>query len=132
MIHVDTNVLIDVLDPRSPFRAASGLALATAVAREGAGIGQVVFAELAAGIADRAYLDTIVRVLGVSRLTMPDDALFLAGRAYAAYLRRGGPRTSILPDFFIGAHAVVAGADLLTRDPKRYRTAFPQLTIIEP
>jgi predicted nucleic acid-binding protein len=37
-----------------------------------------------------------------------------------------------LPDFFIGAHAAIAGLTLLTRDVRRYRTYFPKLRIISP
>jgi hypothetical protein len=38
----------------------------------------------------------------------------------------------VLPDFFIGAHAVVAGISLLTRDARRYRTYFPTIILITP
>ena len=44
----------------------------------------------------------------------------------------GGSRSSPLPDFFIGAHAAVAHLPLITRDPARYRTYFPKLSLITP
>jgi len=37
-----------------------------------------------------------------------------------------------MPDFYVGAHAVVGRMALLTRDAARYRTYFPGLIIIEP
>jgi predicted nucleic acid-binding protein len=66
------------------------------------------------------------------RERIPWEAAFLAGKCYLAYRRRGGARRSPLPDFFIGAHAAVSQHSLLTRDPARYRTDFPQLTLIHP
>ena len=36
--------------------------------------------------------------------------------------RRAGGALRPLPDFYIGAHAAVAGYTLLTRDARRYRT----------
>ncbi|MDP3039235.1 MAG: DNA-binding protein, partial [Deltaproteobacteria bacterium] len=39
---------------------------------------------------------------------------------------------SPLPDFFIGAHATIAGMALLTRDISRYRNYFPKLRLITP
>ena len=60
------------------------------------------------------------------------EALFLAGKAFRAYRRRGGTRTGVLPDFFIGAHAAVAGLPLLTRDPRRYRGVFPAVRVLSP
>jgi predicted nucleic acid-binding protein len=44
----------------------------------------------------------------------------------------GGPRTTLLADFFIGAHAEAAGLPILTRDPRRYRTYFPSVALITP
>ena len=58
-------------------------------------------------------------------LPIPHAALFRAGKVFQAYRRRGGTRTGVLPDFFIGAHAEVSGLRLLTRDAARYRTYFP-------
>jgi predicted nucleic acid-binding protein len=56
----------------------------------------------------------------------------LAGKVFVEYLRRGGNRRSPLPDFYIGAHAAIAGYALLTRDATRYRTYFPRLAVIAP
>jgi predicted nucleic acid-binding protein len=63
---------------------------------------------------------------------LPFEAAFLAGQCFIKYRRRGGSRRSPLPDFYIGAHAAIAGLTLLTRDAKRYRTYFPSLQIIAP
>ncbi len=64
---------------------------------------------------------------GISR-----QAAFLAGKAYVLYRRKGGTKTSVLADFFIGAHAAVLGCPLLTRDPRPYRTYFPSIDLIAP
>lgn len=67
------------------------------------------------------------------RLPLPwEEAAFLAGKCFVRYRRRSGRRRSPLPDFYIGAHASVAGLTLLTRDATRYRTYFPGLEIIAP
>jgi len=66
------------------------------------------------------------------RLALPWEAAFLAGKCFQAYRKRGGFRSSPLPDFYIGAHASVSGMKLLTRDAARYRTYFPKLGLIAP
>jgi predicted nucleic acid-binding protein len=63
---------------------------------------------------------------------LPWDAAFVAGKAYRRYRSRGGAKRSPLPDFYIGAHAAVAGLALLTRHAKRYREYFPRLRLIAP
>jgi predicted nucleic acid-binding protein len=62
----------------------------------------------------------------------PRAALLLAGKACRSYRGSGGLRTGVLPDFFIGSHAVTLDIPLLTRDPRRYRTYFSALTLIAP
>ena len=68
----------------------------------------------------------------IERLELPYEAAFLAGKAFLSYRRRGGRRSAPLADFYIGAHAAVAGLRLLTRDPRRYRTYFPTVNLIAP
>ena len=65
-------------------------------------------------------------------LDIPKAASFLAGKCFLKYRRGGGIKASPLPDFFIGAHAMITGLSLLTRDRQRYRTYFPKLAIIAP
>ena len=66
------------------------------------------------------------------RLNMPWEAAFLAARAFLLYRRRGGAKRVLLTDFYIGAHAAIAGHTLLTRDPRRYQSYFPKLRLIAP
>ena len=75
---------------------------------------------------------TAAEGLTVSVAGLPNAQLKGAGKAFLAYRRRGGDRRSPLPDFYIGAHAAVAGCPLLTRDAARYRTYFPKLVVLEP
>ena len=75
-------------------------------------------------------LDRVVQQAGLQQLTIPREALFLAGKAFLQYRRRRGGRTGVLPDFFIGAHAAVTGTQILTRDVRRYRTYFPTVEIL--
>lgn len=66
------------------------------------------------------------------RLPLPYEAGWLASQAFLGYRRRGGTKTSPLPDFYIGGHAEVAGLTLVTRDPARIRTHFPGVTLVCP
>jgi predicted nucleic acid-binding protein len=77
-------------------------------------------------------LDEKISSLNLASQRIPKHALFLAGHAFERYRRSGGTRTGVLPDFFIGAHALVAGLPLLTRDVGRYRTYFPRVELIAP
>lgn len=65
-------------------------------------------------------------------MQMPKEALFLAGKAFWQYKSNNGSKNSVLPDFFIGAHASVLGIPLITRDISRYKTLFPKLQLITP
>lgn len=129
---VDSNVLIDVLSEDARWFEWSAQALARAAEHGSLGINPIIYAEVAIGYASPGQIDAVLPVDRFARLALPFAAGFLAGRAFLTYRRRGGARQSPLPDFYIGAHALVEGHTLLTRDPARYRTYFPKLKLICP
>ncbi len=77
-------------------------------------------------------LDELLPASDYEREPLPYVAGFAAGKAFVRYRRGGGDKRSPMPDFYIGAHAAVAGYRLLTRDVRRYRTYFPTIEIIAP
>ena len=95
-------------------------------------INAVVYADVSVHVSRVEDLDAILRGNVLEREAVPFDGAFLAGKCFAMYRSRGGLRSSPLPDFFIGAHAAVAGYRLLTRDAARFRTYFPKLDVIAP
>ncbi|MDX8525042.1 type II toxin-antitoxin system VapC family toxin [Mesorhizobium sp. MSK_1335] len=129
---IDTKVLIDVWGPSGPSTQWSANAIASC-RREGAlVVNPVIWAELAPLIATEAQLKRATDMLEIDRESLPLEAAFLAGVAHSQYRRAGGVRERTLPDFFIGAHAAIAGHRLLTRDAARYRSYFPKLEMISP
>lgn len=132
MILVDTNVFVDVWTRDPVWADWSENALARAVEAGPVGVNPIIYAELCLGFEDESQLERTFAGVGVRRLTLPYGAAWPAARAYATYRKRGGARTAPLPDFFIGAHALVDGLTLLTRDGRRYRTYFPNVRLIAP
>lgn len=133
---VDSNVLIDVLAD-DPQWADWSLKQLDACGREAAlAINPLILAELSPRFERASELEQALRGLPLRREALPWDAAFLAGQAFKAYRHARGPRDgrsrSPLPDFYIGAHALVRSMRLLTRDPRRYRRHFPGLAIIAP
>jgi predicted nucleic acid-binding protein len=132
MILVDTNVLVDVINDDPVWAEWSRRELANVKVQDVLAINEVVYSELSGGYARIEALDRALEGVGIALVSTPRVALFVAGKAYQRYRRSGGTRTGVLPDFFIGAHAIVTGSPLLTRDPRRYRHYFPGVTLIAP
>lgn len=132
MILVDTNVLIDISKGDPVWYDWSTAALDRALSEGIVCTNEVVFAELSFGYANAGQIEVMLDRLGVIFQRTPNDALYLAGRAHQKYRRHRGTKTGVLPDFFIGAHAAVEGAKLLTRDPSRVRAYFPTVDVIAP
>jgi predicted nucleic acid-binding protein len=132
LILVDTNVFVDLWTADPKWGAWSAEALASAADAGPLAINPIIYAELCLGFATEAELERVVGDTGIRCLELPYRAAWRAAQAFRAYRRRGGARSAPLPDFYIGAHALVDGIPLLTRDPARYRTYFPEVTLIEP
>jgi predicted nucleic acid-binding protein len=129
---LDSDVLIDLIGRDSAWTEWSSKALALALEDGAVFVNQVVYAEISVGFAAVEDCDWALNVRGVERVPLPWPAAFLAGRAFLDYRRRGGVKRSPLPDFFIGAHAAVAGLRLLTRDSSRYHSYFPTVELVTP
>ncbi len=128
---VDSSVMLDMFADDPAWGEWSAEQLARASEGGAVVINTIVYAEISAAFATIEALDGALIALGADVLDLPRPALFLAARAFLAYRRAGGPRTSLLPDFFIGAHASVADYTLLTRDLRR-TSYFPRLRLVSP
>jgi predicted nucleic acid-binding protein len=132
MILVDTNALLDVVTRDPEWAEWSKRQLDAAALRDRLAINPVVYAELSAGFETIEQVEAVLGLVGITVVQMTRPALFLAGRVFQEYRRRGGIRTGVLADFFIGAQAAVIGATLITRDVSRYRSYFPTVELIAP
>jgi predicted nucleic acid-binding protein len=129
---IDTNILFDLLTNDPIWADWSSRQLESQALLGRLVVNPVVYAELSVSFDRADDVDAFRGGTGIEVDEVPRAALFLAGKAFQTYRSRGGPGTGVLPDFFIGAHAVVQGLSLLTRDSRRYRSYFPQIMLVTP
>ena len=129
---VDTNVLVDVLENDPDWADWSVAQLRAQAQIHRLVINPVIYAELSLTFSTVEALDDALAGLQIPVIDIPRPALFLAGKAFVRYRRRGGTKTNVLADFFIGAHAAVAGLPVLTRDVRRVAGYSPTIPIISP
>lgn len=129
---VDSSVILDVLTDDPTWSGWSVEALQRAADESILVINPIIYAEVSVRYGSMEDLDAVMPASQFRRDALPYEAGFLAGKAFLTYRRRGGTRSTPLPDFYIGAHAAIAGFRLLTRDARRFRTYFPTLQVIAP
>jgi predicted nucleic acid-binding protein len=129
---VDSNVILDVATNDARWGEWSSAALESAANGAPLVINALVYAEVSIGFERIEELEDVLPPEAFRREALPFEAAFLAGKAFHRYRKSGGARTSPLSDFYIGAHAAVAGYRLLTRDARRYRSYFPTVELIAP
>jgi predicted nucleic acid-binding protein len=129
---IDSCVLLDVITGDERWADWSAARIAAAVDEGRAVINPLIYAEVSVGYQTVEELEDLLPADAYERQPLPYLAGFAAGKAFLQYRRSGGHKRSPLPDFYIGAHAAVAGYRLLTRDVNRYRTYFPTLDLIAP
>ena len=129
---VDTHVLVDLLanDPEWADWSIAQLRAQAQIHR--LCINPVIYAELSLTFNTVEALDETLAGLRIPVIDSPRPALFLAGKAFVQYRRQGGAKTNVLADFFIGAHAAVAGWPVLTRDVRGYVGYFPTVALVSP
>lgn len=129
---VDSNVLLDIATDDPTWAAWSSESLERAADEAILVINGLIYAEVSVGLDTIEALEEALPPDLYRREDLPYEAAFLAGKVFLRYRASGGTRRSPLPDFYIGAHAAVAGYRLLTRDATRYRSYFPKLQVIAP
>jgi predicted nucleic acid-binding protein len=154
-VAIDTNILLDILLPDPLFKDSS-LALLTSAARtDQLNISEVVYAELATQFPDHQLLVQFLKDTDIHLIHTPPEALWIVSGVWRIYLKNRGSslqcsicgrkmslncqgcgaaitiKQHIIPDFLIGAHAMVTAGKLLTRDRGFYRTYFSGLKILE-
>jgi predicted nucleic acid-binding protein len=129
---VDSNVLIDVVTNDPVWSPWSNSVLKRIMDDGPLIINPLIYAEVCASFDSIEAVEDALPTGLYRRDNLPYEAAFLAGRAFREYRRRGGERWSPLPDFYIGAHAAIAGYTLLTRDTRRFHTYFPTVQLISP
>jgi len=127
---LDTNVVIDLIDGSGSTQFFE--TVAQLLAERDACVNEVIFAEVSGRYpsADAALAHLRQLDLPLRRLT--PEHCYRAGLAFTRYRREGRERTTILPDFLIGAHAAVQGWPIVTRDRKGFARYFPEVELIDP
>ena len=129
---VDTNVLVDVFENDPDWADWSIEQLQSQSKVHRLIINPIIYSELSLTFSSVESLNQVLDDMELRMLEIPKPALFLAGKAFVQYRRRGGTKHNVLGDFFIGAHAAVTKLPVLTRDTRRYRNYFPSVKLISP
>ncbi len=95
-------------------------------------ISSVVFAEVRSFFPSDDACRATLFDLNLRHSSLTEDAANLAGRIFRDYRKGGGPRTTILPDFLVAAHAATQAAALATDDRGYLRAYFPTISILSP
>ncbi|MFA6037661.1 MAG: type II toxin-antitoxin system VapC family toxin [Legionellales bacterium] len=129
---VDSCVILDIITEDPVWFNWSAEALENAANNEQLFINPIIYSEVSIGYQKIEELEAVLPSNVFVRLNLPWEAAFLAGKAFLKYRKAGGARSLPLPDFFIGAHAMVSQLQLLTRDPRKFKNYYPKIDIISP
>lgn len=129
---VDSNIILDLVTDDPEWGAWSEEMLHKQDQTGPLFINPIIYSEVSIGFNRIEQMNEVINGCNLKWLEIPRPALFLAGKAFLAYRRKKGTKLSTLPDFFIGAHAVVSELYLLSRDTNRFKTYFPSINLISP
>lgn len=130
---LDTSIVIALLRPDDPHHEWSVNQLNARRAEGPTIISDVVFAEMSVAMPDLNMAKQAVEILALDRIQSSDEALFRAGKAFKKYKNdRNGPKSGVLPDFFIGAIAEITESALMTANARDFISYFPKLNLISP
>jgi len=132
VIAVDSSTLIDLFDGTDAAADAAATALRTALHGGPVVVSDIVLAELCAALRRGSDVLQDIEEAGIRYLATESRASLRAGEMQRRYRQRGGRRERTVPDFLIGAHALLQCQGLITRDAGFYRDYFKGLKLIVP
>jgi predicted nucleic acid-binding protein len=126
---LDSNILIALFQDEQPSLFEK---LATWKQSHDMFINLVIYAEVAPSFSQHDALRLALDGLNLQIVPFTETDAYRAGKAFAEYRRKGLSRTTILPDFLIGAQAATRGWPIVTRDRKGFESYFPEVELIDP
>jgi predicted nucleic acid-binding protein len=131
MIAVDSSVLIEILIG-APQAEAAEAALRQALALGPVLVCDVVVAEVCSSLRDGDQSMQVLEDMGIRFSEVERKSAIRAGEMQRRYRSRGGTRLRTVPDFIVGAHALLQCSALITRDAGFFRDYFKGLKVIVP
>ena len=137
MIAIDSSVLIDLIGNDAGAPAAED-ALRSALTHGPVVACEVVISEVVAGLGHGSIVIDALEDAGIGFVPLELRAAVRAGEMRRRYKERLGNGLAApaarrtVPDFLIGAHALLQCAGLITRDAGFYRDYFKGLKVIVP
>jgi predicted nucleic acid-binding protein len=95
-------------------------------------VSSVVYAEVRSFFPSDDACRKALRNLDLRHSPFSEAASALAGKIFRIYRDEGGPRTTILPDFLVAAHAATLASALATEDRGYLRRYFPSIRLLTP
>jgi predicted nucleic acid-binding protein len=130
---IDTNILIDILEPDPVFGQASKQALRRCL-QEGSVVAcEVVWAEVVTAYSrkKKQVLDIFSKI-GIEYSAMTLEAAVEAAACWSAFRKKNKACDRIVADFLVGGHALILSDRLLTRNRGFFRDYFKGLRIESP
>ena len=133
MIAVDSSVLIDLFEESDPVLTDAAIDTLREALRVGpVVVSDIVLAEVCTALKSGSDVLADIEEVGISFLPTEARSALRAGEMQRRYRQRGGHRDRTVPDFLIGAHALLQCRGLITRDAGFFRDYFKGLKVIVP
>ena len=130
---MDSSVLIDFFEEIDPVMTEAAIDTLREALRTGpVVVSDIVLAEVCTALKSGSDVLADIEEIGIHFLATEARAALRAGEMQRRYRQRGGRPERTVPDFLIGAHALLQCQGLITRDAGFYRDYFKGLKVIVP
>lgn len=129
---VDTSVILDILSASPKYCERSLRMYQHCLSQGKMAVCPVVWAEVRPFFHSDLEIQEVMDKLHLIYDEFSKESANLTGTYWQSYRTKGGRRKHMIPDFLVGAHAVIKADQLLTRDRGFYREYFKELKVVDP